>query len=149
MLTALNIFDDSKYRYYLPVTHIAEDRVWRTSTVMPMGGRITFERLSCSDSTEGEDLFVRININDNIVPLPDCHTGPGGSCPLDQFVKMVHERRHQVGRFHEVCGTKEQEETGLSFLKQPSYRSLEDLRISPSNSYSWDDTHQEVLKLDD
>lgn len=147
MLTALNIFNDPKYGHYLPVTHIAEDRVWRTSTVMPMGGRITFERLHCDDSL-GEDLFVRININDDIVPLPDCHDGPGGSCPLGQFVKMVHERRARVGRFDGVCGTKEQRTTGLSFLKQPSYRSLEDLRIFPSDLYSGGDALQKIVKVD-
>lgn len=148
MLTALNIFDDPEYGHYLPVTHIAEDRVWRTSTVMPMGGRITFERLSCSNSTTGEgDLFVRMNINDGIVPLPDCHDGPGGSCPLDNFVKMVHKRRVQVGRFDDVCGTKGQETTGLSFLKQPYYQSLEDLKSFPSDLYSGGDVLQKVLKV--
>lgn len=147
MLTALNIFDDPKYGSYLPVTHIAEHRVWRTSTVMPMSGRITFERLSCSDSTTGEeDLFVRININDGIVQLPDCHDGPGGSCPLDNFVKMVHERRARVGRFDDVCGTKGQETMGLSFLKQPSYQSLEDLRSLPSDVFSEGDALQKFLK---
>lgn len=116
---------------------------------MPMGGRITFERLSCSDSTRGEeDLFVRININDNIVPLPGCHGGPGGSCPLDDFVKMVHERRARVGRFDDVCGTKGQETTGLTFLKQPSYQSLEDLRSFPSDLYLGGDASQEVLKVE-
>ncbi|KAE8551591.1 hypothetical protein EYB25_005481 [Talaromyces marneffei] len=144
MLTALHIFDDPKYGNHLPVTHIAEDRVWKTSTVMPMGGRITFERLRCGESIEGQDLFVRININDDIVPLPNCHNGPGESCPLDRFVKMVHKRRHQVGRFEDVCGTKEQETTGLSFLRQPSYHSLEDLRSFPSNLCSGGDLHQKL-----
>lgn len=149
MLTALGISDDPEYGNHLPVTHIAEDRVWRTSTVMPMGGRITFERLHCRDSTEGEDVFVRININDNIVPLPKCHDGPGGSCPLNQFVKMIHKRKGQVGRFHDVCGTKEQETTDLTFLRQPAYRSLEDLRNFPSGIEKTGETHQKVLKLDD
>jgi acid phosphatase len=149
MLTALGIFDDPKYRNHLPVTHVAEDRVWRTSTVMPMGGRITFERLHCETSIEGEGLFVRININDDIVPLPKCHDGPGGSCSLDRFVKMVHKRKGQVGTFHDVCETKEQETTGLTFLRQSAYRSVEDLRILPSGIEKTGETHQKVLKLDD
>ncbi|EED15369.1 acid phosphatase, putative [Talaromyces stipitatus ATCC 10500] len=137
MLTALNIFDDPKYGKYLPVTRIAEDRVWRMSTVLPMGGRISFERLHCKANNEGEEFFVRININDDIVQLPNCHTGPGSSCPLDHFVKIVHERRDQVGKFGETCGTEEKEETGLTFLRQPVYDSLEDdVRSSSSNLYS-------------
>lgn len=118
VLTALDIFSDPKYGTSLPVTHVAEDRVWRTSTVMPMGGRIIFERLHCENtsSSPGED-FVRININDDVVPLPDCHSGPGKSCPLHTFVKRINDQRVRVGNFVDICET-DREDTGLTFLKQ-------------------------------
>jgi acid phosphatase len=68
---------------------------------MPMGARITFERLTCS-STDAK-AYVRVNINDQIVPLPSCRSGPGGSCPLDEFVDYVRQRKEEVGDFGEVC----------------------------------------------
>ncbi|KAL1979715.1 hypothetical protein VTN96DRAFT_5259 [Rasamsonia emersonii] len=123
MLTALNIFPDPKYDPHLPVTHIATDRVWRMSTVLPMGGRLSFERLTCGKWPETEPSsqtsnFVRININDGVVPLPDCHSGPGGSCPLEQFVERVRKRREEVGDFAEVCGTTGDRAQGITFLRQ-------------------------------
>lgn len=126
VLTALDIFQDSKYGANLPVTHIAEDRIWRTSMVMPMGGRITLERLQCTEtptSSISQGAFVRININDDIVRLAECDGGPGKSCPLDQFVERVRRRRGEVGKFVDICGTNE-EDTGITFLKQPNHDEL-------------------------
>lgn len=114
-LTALEILKDPKYDPALPTTHIAKDRVWRTSTVMPMGGRITLERLNCPSSPE--DSFIRININDGIVPLPFCKSGPAKSCPLRQFVEFVQQRRAEVGEFGDVCGL-EGDVGRITFLHQ-------------------------------
>lgn len=118
LLTALNIFNDSKYDPNLPVTHAAPDRIWRMSPIMPMGGRITLERMTCSSNTD-EDVnrtFLRININDQIVQLPYCHSGPGGSCPLDAFMDYVRRRRDEVGGFADVCGL-DRDVGYISFLK--------------------------------
>lgn len=120
-LTALEIFKDEKYDPALPTTHVAEDRVWRTSSVMPMGGRVTLERLTCSspssDSANGNGPFIRININDGIIPLPYCQSGPGKSCPLSQFVEFVQRRRTEVGEFGDICGL-EDDVGRISFLHQ-------------------------------
>ncbi|PYI03516.1 phosphoglycerate mutase-like protein [Aspergillus sclerotiicarbonarius CBS 121057] len=104
-LTALDIMRDTKYDPYLPTTHRVDDRVWYTSTVMPMGGRITLERMTCSPIDGVSDIsgtFLRVNINDRIVPLPYCKTGPGLSCPLEEFVSHVDRRRVEVGEFGDV-----------------------------------------------
>ncbi|PYH71114.1 MFS general substrate transporter [Aspergillus vadensis CBS 113365] len=88
-LTALDIMKDAKYNPFLPVTHRAEDRVWYTSTVMPMGGRVTLERMTCSPTDPVNNMnetFVRMNINDKVVSLPYCKFGPGLSCPFMEFV---------------------------------------------------------------
>lgn len=111
-LTALGIFTGDKK--LLP-THIAANREWRISPVLPMGARITIERLSCPP--EHEDPYVRVNINDRIIPLPFCKSGPGESCPLDQFVEYVHQRRHEVGDFAERCEL-EGDAGYISFLHQ-------------------------------
>lgn len=84
-----------------------------------MGGRITFERLSCGSSgvTLAEDVFIRVNINDGIVPLPDCSSGPGSSCPLAEFLKFVRRRKEEVGDFAEVCGL-DGDVGWITFLRQ-------------------------------
>ncbi|KAE8387504.1 histidine phosphatase superfamily [Aspergillus alliaceus] len=109
-ITALDILKDTKYDPSLPTTHRVADRVWRTSSVMPMGGRIVLERLACPASSveepKGREAFLRINMNDKIVPLPYCQSGPGLSCPLEEFVGHVDRRRSEVGEFGDVCGLK-------------------------------------------
>ena len=122
MLAALGIFDDAAYDPNLPVTHIANDRIWRTSQVMPMGGRIIFERLSCSAEIGGAktvtDQYVRVNINDGIVPLPDCNTGPGLSCRLMDFAERTRLRGIEFGDFESVCGVGTNTKERITFLRQ-------------------------------
>lgn len=78
-----------------------------------MGARITLERLTCS----ADETFIRLNINDRIVPLPFCRSGPGDSCSLDSFVDYVSRRKNEVGDFGEVCGLKDHPES-ITFLRQ-------------------------------
>ncbi|KAL5339619.1 phosphoglycerate mutase-like protein [Aspergillus crustosus] len=107
LLTALDIMADPKYDPYLPITHRVDDRVWRTSPVLPMGGRIILERMNCSSghATEsGERGFVRANINDKIVPLPYCKSGPGLSYLLDEFIEHARRRKPEVGEYGQICG---------------------------------------------
>ncbi|KAI9754503.1 MAG: hypothetical protein M4579_004673 [Chaenotheca gracillima] len=143
MLAALDIFpspaspssphgDRKPQRLDLPVTHVPANRTWRTSQVTPMGGRIIFERLACSSQSPADlaystsnmeeilppSSFVRININDGIVPLPNCKSGPGSSCPLSQFLQVVSERGEQVGDFRNICGLGAEAPAALTFLHQ-------------------------------
>lgn len=111
---------DEKYDPFLPVTHRAEDRIWYTSTVMPMGGRVTLERMACSPTDPAHNMnetFLRININDKIVPLPYCKSGPGLSCPLTEFVGHVDRIRVEVGEFGDVCGL-DGDVGRITFLRQ-------------------------------
>lgn len=136
MLAALDIFHSPEH---LPTTHMPPFRTWRTSQVVPMGGRVIFERLSCQSRTPpslddkrqdqhpfktGEEIrqptneFVRININDGIVALPTCSSGPGSSCPLDQFLGLVRARGTQIGDFREICGLGSDAAARITFLHQ-------------------------------
>lgn len=104
-----------------------------------MGGRIIFERLDCPAPADcwsnapfypnhvycappEEDVFVKVNVNDGIVALPGCDSGPGSSCPLEQFMEMVKERGRTVGDFREVCGLSEAAPDKIAFLHQPYSR---------------------------
>ena len=124
MLAALDLFHDD---VDLPVSKIETGRMWKTSSVVPMGGRVIFERLACAAASkpgsaeageEEEETFVRININDGIVPLPSCSSGPGSSCPLSDFVAYIKKRGQEVGDFREVCGLDEDAPDRIEFLHQ-------------------------------
>lgn len=124
MLAALDLFHDNED---LPITHVADERRWRTSSITPMGGRVIFERIVCSspsstlktsDVGEDEDVFVRINVNDGIVAIPGCKGGPGKSCALDRFLEMVKRRGEEVGDFREKCGLGKDAADRITFLHQ-------------------------------
>lgn len=101
-----------------------------------MGGRIIFERLACPapqqcwDHEEygypnhlyctplEDDYFLRININDGLVALPGCESGPGGTCPLASFLERVGRTGVEVGDFQKVCGLPEGDAGGIAFLHQ-------------------------------
>ena len=89
-LTALEIMADPKYDPVLPVTHMVSDRVWRTSSVMPMGGRVVLERMTCSSGGEGAHgdagrTFLRVVINEKVTPLPYCKSVPGAVLSFGGF----------------------------------------------------------------
>lgn len=132
LLAALNLFPQSSH---LPTTHVLEDRAWRTSDVVPMGGRIIFERLLCPAAPRcwdngpfypnhvyceaaRDDVFVRVNVNDGIVAIPGCEDGAGASCPLDDFLERTRKRGEEVGVFGQVCGLSDQVEKEVKFLHQ-------------------------------
>jgi acid phosphatase len=123
MMTALNLLHDEANDPHLPTSYIAEDRKWLTSQLMPMGGRIIFERLTCqpriSTPTSSPEQFIRINVNDGIMPLGNCTSGPGHSCPLSEFTEFVRRRGVELGNFEESCGIeKKGDGGGLTFLHQ-------------------------------
>lgn len=116
MITALDIINDDEH---LPTTHIARDRRWRKSQVSPMGGRIIFELLSCSTGIPPtSNKYVRININDGITALPDCDSGPGKSCPLEQFAARTKKKGEEAGDFRELCNLGEDAADRITFLHQ-------------------------------
>ncbi|RMZ29501.1 hypothetical protein D0859_06408 [Hortaea werneckii] len=133
MLSALELFPQD---IDLPTTHVLLNRTWKTSDVIPMGGRIIFERLACAapqycwDNAEfgypnhkyctppADEYHIRINVNDGIVALPGCEDGPGRSCPLETFMGRVSRRSTEVGSFTEVCGVSGDGDDGLDFLHQ-------------------------------
>ncbi len=70
------------------------------------------------EDDEGNKVFIRINVNDGIVAIPTCHSGPGSSCPLDALLEMVHRRGKGVGNFREVCRLGEDAADRITFLHQ-------------------------------
>jgi acid phosphatase len=133
MLAALDLFPQDPP---LPTTHVLRERNWKMSDVTPMGGRIAIERLTCAvpkscwanplypnhvycDETKEEveyETYVRVDVNDAIVPIPGCGDGAMGMCSLEDFVKKVKKRGEGMRRFKEMCGNGEDDEGGIQFL---------------------------------
>lgn len=55
-----------------------------------MGGHLTIERLSC-DATAISDKgsYVRLVLNEAVIPYQSCQSGPGFSCPLANYTELV------------------------------------------------------------
>lgn len=100
-----------------------------------MGGRIIFERLVCPAPTDcwsnapfypnhvycappTEDVFLRVHVNDGIVAIPNCDSGPGRSCPLDGFMERVRRKGEHAGSFAKVCGLNNDAPERITFLHQ-------------------------------
>ena len=140
MLAVLGIFYSPTA---LPTTHREPSRNWHLSQVTPMNGRIIFERLTCGPAhtssrhqlhlehskdhnraqqrvlQDGHNsTFVRININDGIVALPNCTSGPGSSCPLEEFLAIVAKKGEEIEDFREICGLGDDVPGALEFLHQ-------------------------------
>ncbi|KAL5118222.1 hypothetical protein ACEQ8H_003894 [Pleosporales sp. CAS-2024a] len=118
LMTALDILNDP---FPLPVTHILHERRWRKSQIAPMGGRIIFELLSCHDAENAAPRpakYVRLNINDGITAIPDCQSGPGRSCPLQQFAARTRKKGQESGNFGSLCGLEEGAAERITFLHQ-------------------------------
>lgn len=76
-----------------------QDRVWRTSHVLPFLGHVALERISCSD----EQDYVRTIVNGAVQKLDHCMSGPGQSCPLQQFLDFVASRMEEYGDIEGAC----------------------------------------------
>ena len=70
----------------------------------------------CEEQTY--DTFVRVNVNDGIVAIPGCDSGPGSSCPLDEFAEWVSKRGEGFEKFGRICGLAEDSAERITFLHQ-------------------------------
>jgi hypothetical protein len=84
----------------LPLDRRVDDRVWRTSHVLPFLGHVAIERMRCKNTSEN---FIRTIVNGAVQKLDHCHDGPGGSCPLEEFRAFVERRVAQYGDFAGAC----------------------------------------------
>jgi acid phosphatase len=101
-----------------------ESRLFVSSPITPMGGRIHFERLTCNTTNAGPrspfrnskttttktmvGVYVRIRMNEAYYPLPDCKDGPGESCLLTTWKAKMEKKTSDAGDFATRCGLKDQ-----------------------------------------
>ncbi|KAA8895040.1 putative histidine acid phosphatase [Sphaerosporella brunnea] len=95
----------------LPAGKMLDGRWYVSSRITPMRGTVALERMVC-----GKERYVRILLNDAVYTVPSCKSGPGGSCPLERYVKLVDKRIEAAGSFSKRCNATEGEESGKSFF---------------------------------
>ncbi|KAG9671306.1 phosphoglycerate mutase-like protein, partial [Aureobasidium melanogenum] len=131
LLSALDLFPSAED---LPTDRAPEDRLWRTSSIVPMGGRVEFERMVCPYvychsnaplypnhvycNPPHPEPYVRVVVNDGVVTIPGCDDGPGKSCPLAAFERKIMLRGWEVGDFGRLCGLEEGAADKITFLHQ-------------------------------
>jgi acid phosphatase len=63
---------------------------YKATNIVPMGGRMVLERMSCNaTATTAAGVYVRVVLNEAVIPYDDCQSGPGFSCPFDKYVKKI------------------------------------------------------------
>jgi acid phosphatase len=109
----IGVFDKQQQ---LPGNMTLPDRLFRSSLVVKMRGTIAFERLLCdapahnatygygSNST-ASNAYMRIRIDEVVYPVVDCTSGPGSSCPLEQYQSIIKGKLAEAGDFNKLCNT--------------------------------------------
>lgn len=92
--SALGLFEPEED---LPSDYIPYPNIYVHSNIVPQGARVYTEKLKC-----GEDSYVRYIVNDAVIPIKACSSGPGFSCKLDDFEGYVKNRLHGVN-YAESC----------------------------------------------
>ncbi len=82
LISTLGLFQPD---FDLPTDHLYFDNPFKSSEISPMAAHLETERLDCKERGK----FVRFVLNEAVVPIPKCHSGPGFSCPLDEYVDYV------------------------------------------------------------
>lgn len=105
-----------------PVTHAQEAEHGVQHVANVLGGSLAGHASSASNSSEPTSVktksYVRIRADNAPVPIPVCSSGPGASCPLDQFTKYVAQRKSVAGDFGERCGLGKDIEGSVRFFTE-------------------------------
>lgn len=95
MVSEIGVFDDQAP---LPPTHIPTGQKYIASNYVTMRGTIGFERLTCSGQQ-----YIRVLLNDAVYPVVGCTSGPGQSCPLQQYAQIIAQKQQAAGDFVTIC----------------------------------------------
>lgn len=88
LLSALGVFTGGK----LHSIHMDTDHPWVQGDLTPMGANVIFEKIKCNDI---DTSYIRIVVNDAVIPFQDCTYGPGKSCPLEEFVNSLSDQHFE------------------------------------------------------
>lgn len=97
LAAAVGVFDSQAP---LPATRRPNNRLFKASNFVPMKGTIGFERLNCGS----KGLYMRIKLDNVVYPVANCQGGPGKSCKLSEYQKLIEKKNKAFGDFEEACG---------------------------------------------
>lgn len=89
LATALGVFTPAQP---LSPSKMDSNRLFISSRINPMAGRVAFERMTC-----GGGVYVRVRVNDAVYPLKECQSGPGKTCELKAFGKVIKAKVDKAG----------------------------------------------------
>ena len=120
ILAGIGVFDNEPP---LPANRTLPERKFRVSRFVTMRGTVALERLSCSAAAHTgystgnatSETYVRVKLNDVVYPVANCASGPGESCPLGQYQRIIEGKMDAVGDFKTACNS-----TNDAFAAKPT-----------------------------
>lgn len=106
-MKALGIFEHQIHE--LSTRDIDFARFFKTSELVPMGARIIIERYTIKGNR-----YIRVLINNAVIPIPECQNGPAYTCKLSKFKALLNEKL-QAGTFEDKCRITEERPKQLTF----------------------------------
>ncbi|KAF2634786.1 acid phosphatase PHO12 precursor [Massarina eburnea CBS 473.64] len=100
LVAAIGVFDNEAK---LPADKMLEERLFRASNFVTMRGTVGFERMSCSGYETKNGVYLRVRLNDVVYPVVGCRNGPGDSCLLEEYQKIVKSKIESAGNFGKAC----------------------------------------------
>ncbi|QBM88928.1 acid phosphatase [Metschnikowia aff. pulcherrima] len=104
---ALGLFEPD---HDLPTDHIPFPIPYSHVKVTPQGARTITEKYNC-----GGTSYVRYVINDAVIPIETCQSGPGFSCELSEFESYIEKRLEGIS-YGSQCGINSTVPSTVSFL---------------------------------
>lgn len=86
IFAALGLYNTTKPLPTTMVKSTRDTRGYSAAWTVPFAARAYFEKLQCTDE---EEEFVRILVNDRIVPLTSCNSDRYGRCTLSKFIDSL------------------------------------------------------------
>lgn len=107
-MAVLGIMDNNKN---LTVNSVPfQDHIFHKGWLVPTGARLYTEKFQCSKKTNDSSVttaeYVRHVLNDVVIPIESCHSGPGFSCELHEFLKYGRDRIRDAD-FYKNCGVRD------------------------------------------
>ena len=85
--TALGLFNSTSPLPSSRIKSPEETSGYSASWVVPFGGRAYIEKMVCEDAPDSNEEYVRILLNERVVPLHGCPVDSLGRCQLSDFVE--------------------------------------------------------------
>jgi hypothetical protein len=86
IFAAMGLYNETKPLLNETMEDIKQTSGYSASWTVPFAARVYFEKMSCSGASEE---YVRVIVNDRVLPLKTCGGDRYGRCPLSAFVDSL------------------------------------------------------------